>query len=169
MSLCHIGRDAFNDENPVCKSCIRQGVQSCQPKGRKKKASAVSAGPIPLKAVKGWLITGLDLKSANRFTNVKNGDRIYRGYKAELSKCFRGADLHLGQAAGRKRRLVVKRYVSSSSHFFDEDNLYSSIKPMADILVSLGCFVDDKRQWMEREFVETVGEKRIEIFVEEVG
>jgi len=164
--FCPVGR-SFDPDHPTCRSHQRQGA-TCQQRA-KSKPKRYSGGPIVVAGRLGWMTT-FDLQSANAHANRRGGELIYRGIKRTWQRLLRNAVLHFGPANGRKRRIEIVRHIPSRRWCMDEDNLWSSQKPLVDCLVSQGIFVDDSRDWLERLPPREVisPSLRVEIFIDDL-
>lgn len=86
--------------------------------------------------------TSIIVCSANKWTNKKNGDRIYQGYKKQVQ---RHVDIYFkpGAVVARPAMCWFERLYSGREKRFDDDNYRHGVKPIIDRLVNNGYLIDD--------------------------
>lgn len=158
---CPVGRP-FMPESVTCQSCVRQGVVCLQSLGKKEKAER----PIVTTASGRVLVTTLYLHGLNHWHGRPL--HVYLKQRRAWEKVLAGTwGLWGMQAKDPGRRfLMVRRFVGSPRGMIrDRDNLIGCLKPVKDVLVKQGVFVDDEDCYLEFDIRQEVDKEnpRVEI------
>lgn len=95
----------------------------------------------------------------------------YRKAKGAYRKALRCKIAHIDNAKS-KRRVWITRQYRKGKRPYDVDNLYWGLKPLVDILVAEGVFIDDDHENLERIYKQVPSASTndaIHIRIEELG
>ncbi len=154
-------RDRFDPQHPVCASCERQRGP-CRRKKAKGYKAPVRTWPEGKTLVTSFLAPGLNAWN--------NKPRLhYLKVRKQWEAILTGTVFLWGKAQG-KRRLTLKRVVTSRAHLIkDDDNLEGALKPIKDVLTREKVLIDDSPEYLERNITQTLGpEQRTELTLEDL-
>lgn len=124
--------------------------------------------------IKQWnFILDMSAYSGNQIGGNERGRNgyKYRAAKGKYRKALQCKIAHIEPAEG-KRRVWITRQYRKGKRPYDIDNLYWGLKPLVDILVTDGVFVDDDPDNLERIYKQVPSHSNndaIHIRIEELG
>jgi len=161
ITVCPVGL-SFSDQNVTCRSCVKQGVVCKQSKQK------VSVHDVPVKTShSGQVLTTTRYLNGLNFWHGRP-PFVYLQERRAWELILAGTWALWGKQKKEegKRLLLVRRFVVAPRCLIkDHDNLVGGIKPVKDMLVRQGVFIDDADKYLEFDIQQEVDsvDPRVEI------